>query len=255
MTSVLTIGSVDAATVPKPFLAGELRAERTVREALESRGHRACFVDVAHRPLADPAILLAGTGGLVVLGGADVDPSLYGLPADHPKVYGVNRVADEFEIAVIRGAEELGIPILCICRGAQLLNVAHGGTLIPDIADWAIHHGPTPETIFVTEQITVSPDSRLATAMGKVGLSVQNGHHQAVDVVGSGLKASAWAADGIIEALESEPGTSGWVVGVQWHPEHRDADSGSFTSLFDAFDAQLRTDGSRVYPPKHPADQ
>ncbi len=244
VANVVTLGCINPAVVPAPFVALEIRAERVVREALESRGCRVRFADISCRPVPDTTELLDGVAGVVLLGGADVDPALYGLPPDQPDVHGVDRVADEFEIATILHAERSGIPVLAICRGAQLLNVAHGGTLIPDIADWAIHHGPTPETIFVAEEVALVADSRLATITGRSTLTVRNGHHQAVDQVGSGLSVSATAADGIVEAIELDADAPAWALGVQWHPEHPDADPEVFSALFDAFVAQMRV-GSR----------
>lgn len=242
VTTVLTFGCIDESVVPGPFLALEIRAERTIRTALAARGCRVEFVDIAGHPLPDVADLLEAVSGLVLLGGADVDPALYGLPADHPNVHGVDRIADEFEIAALLRARELGIPVLCICRGAQVLNVAHGGTLIPDIEAWAIHHGPTRETIFVSEEIFLTADSRLADVVGRRRLVVQNGHHQAVAAVGAGLLVAARAADGIVEAIESAPEEPSWALGVQWHPEHPRADPDVFAALLDAFVAQVRAD-------------
>jgi putative glutamine amidotransferase len=236
---VLVVGSIDPATVPAQFLAGEINAERTVRIALETLGCRVRFVDIAIDPHLDVPRLLTGVSGLVVLGGADIDPALYGLSSDHPRVYGVNRAADDFTIAVLRAAEDLAIPMLCICRGAQILNVAHGGTLIPDIEDWTIHHGPTAENIFITEAVALAADSRLCAIVGTTRLAVQNGHHQAIDVVGDGLVATAWAADGIVEAVEFPLDSPTWAVAVQWHPEHRDADPKTFRTIIGAFVAEL----------------
>ncbi len=248
MPRVIAIGSTDEATVPAPFLPLELNARRTVSGDLAARGCSVQFVDIAHEPRPDVTELLDGVSGLVILGGADVDPTLYGLPADVPKVYGVNRAADEFSIAVIRRAEELRIPMLCICRGMQILNVAHGGTLIPDIEDWAIHHGPDAENIFVVEHVALDPDSRLATMVGRNRLAVQNGHHQAIDSVGAGLLATAWADDGMVEALETPADATIWAVGVQWHPEHPNADPAVRGVLFDGFVAQVRLGSAASCP-------
>lgn len=239
MARVLAIGSTDESTVPTAFLPLERNARRTVEDDLGARGCAVRFVDIAYEPRPDIVELLDGVSGLVILGGADVDPALYGLPSDLPKVYGVNRAADDFSIAVLQRAESLGIPMLCICRGMQLLNVAHGGTLIPDIEDWAIHHGPDAEHIFISEKVSVSPTSRLAAMVEVDRLSVQNGHHQAVDTVGSGLTATAWADDGVVEAVENEAGLGPWTVGVQWHPEHPNADPAVRAALFDGFVVQV----------------
>lgn len=116
-----------------------------------------------------------------------------------------------------------------------MLNVSRGGTLIPDIEDWAIHHGPSRETIFVREEVTLVAGSRLAALVNRSRLIVQNGHHQAVDVVGAGLSVAATAFDEIVEAIESTPEEPAWALGVQWHPEHADADPHVFAALLDAF--------------------
>lgn len=239
MTNTLVIGSHDEATVPAPFVLLEAAAERTVRGLLERRGCTVLFVDVAHRPLPDVTELLAGVSGLVLLGGADIDPTLYGLLPDQPNLDRVDREADEFSIAVVHRADELAIPMLCICRGMQVLNVARGGTLIPDIENWAIHHGPTQETIFVVEEVMLAAESRLAAMLGQRRLSVLNGHHQAVDVVGTGLIATARATDGLIEAIETDRNAASWAVGVQWHPEHPDADPTARTAIIDGFMAAI----------------
>lgn len=239
MTIILVIGSHDEAAVPAPFVPLEAAAERTVRALLERRACDVRFVDFAHRPLPDVTELLAGVSGLVLLGGADVDPTLYGLSPDQPNLGRVDREADEFSIAVVHRADELAIPMLCICRGMQVLNVARGGTLIPDIENWTIHHGPTQETIFVVEEVTLAEESRLAAMLGQRRISVLNGHHQAIDVVGSGLNAAAWAADGLIEAIETDRNAAAWAVGVQWHPEHADADPTARIAILDGFVAAV----------------
>ncbi len=110
------------------------------------------------------------------------------------------RVCSVRFVDAVRTARQLNVPILGICRGTQFINVAFGGTLIPDIADWAIHHGRTPETIFIAEQIAIAPSSRLAVVYQNTALTVRNGHHQAVARVGRGLVAAAAASDGIVEA-------------------------------------------------------
>lgn len=239
MDKVLILGCIDEASVPAAFLALEIRAERTMREAVEARGCDATFIDIAGPQLPEVDALVDEFAGLVLLGGADVDPTLYGLPADQPNVHGVNRTADEFEIAAILRARENGVPVLCICRGAQVLNVAHGGTLIPDITEWPIHHGPTPQSIFVSEEVFLTENSTLAGILGTSRTVVQNGHHQAVDAVGAGLRVAARAADGIIEAVESTDESPFWAIGVQWHPEHPNGRSHEFASLIDEFIRQV----------------
>ncbi|OBF27999.1 gamma-glutamyl-gamma-aminobutyrate hydrolase family protein [Mycobacterium sp. ACS4331] len=234
MTTVLVIGSADDQSLPAPFLRLSIAAERAVRKSLQTRGVDVRFVDTAHPPYPGLSESFDGASGLVMLGGGDIDPTLYGLPADQPGLYGVNRTIDEYAIAAVRTARDNGVPILGICRGSQLINVAYGGSLIPDIVDWAIHHGPTTDTIFISERISLAPASRLAGIFGTQTLIVKSGHHQAVDRVADGFVSAATADDGIVEAIESTDPTE-WIVGIQWHPEHAEADPRALDQLFDAF--------------------
>ena len=234
MSTVLVIGPAGDPSVPEAFQRLEIRAEEVVREQLESRGCTVRFVDTTRPPFTPRTDAFLGVRGVVLLGGGDVDPTMYGLPADQPNLAGVDRAVDEYAVDAVRAARHAGLPILGICRGAQILNVAFGGTLIPDIEDWGIHHGPTPETVFVPEEVSLTPSSRLAGIYGTTTLSVQNGHHQAVDRVAKGLVATGTAADGLVEAIESADGGE-WIVGMQWHPEHADADPDALRQLFDAY--------------------
>ena len=234
MSTVLVIGSADDQSLPAPFLRLAIDAERTVREALQARGVDVRFVDTAHPVYPDLEVSLDGVTGLVLLGGGDIDPTLYGLPADQPGLYGVDRTVDDYAIAAIRSVRDRRLPILGICRGSQLINVAYGGSLIPDISAWTIHHGPTAETIFVSEPVSLDPNSRLAAILGTDKLIVQSGHHQAIERVAEGFVTTGRAADGIVEAIESTD-ASEWLIGIQWHPEHQSADRPTRDLLFDAF--------------------
>ncbi|WP_042436833.1 gamma-glutamyl-gamma-aminobutyrate hydrolase family protein [Streptacidiphilus albus] len=178
--------------------------------------------------------LLDGCQGFLVPGGGDVDPALYGGAVDHPALYDVNREQDRLDLAVIRHARRTGRPYLGICRGMQLLNVEYGGSLHVDLARTSVLHDPTGVTRdeWALHDVEVAPDSRVAAAYagatGAAGaaevvaaggtLPIASGHHQAVDRAGAGLRVTARAADGCVEAVESLPGTP-WTVGVQWHPE------------------------------------
>lgn len=234
MSTILVIGSADDRSLPPPFLRLAIDAEAAVRRALESRGCTVRFVDTAHPPYPPLEDSFDGVAGLALLGGGDVDPTLYGLPADQPGLYGVNRAVDDYTISAVRTARDRGLPILGICRGSQVINVAYGGTLIPDITDWAIHRGPSAETIFISEQVTLQPDSRIAAILGSETVEVQNGHHQAIDRVADGFRVTGRAADGIVEAIESARGDE-WIVGIQWHPEHAEANPVHRDLLFGAF--------------------
>jgi putative glutamine amidotransferase len=191
---------------------------------------------------------VAGLDGLLVAGGPDIDPIRYGA-ARHPQTQPPVTVRDEWELAVTSHALRLGVPLLAICRGMQMLNVCRGGTLhqhVPDLVGHARHDGPTAG--YGRHQVRVSPDSMLAGILTQAPsdeyFNVPTHHHQAVNLLGDGLKAVAWEEDGTIEAVEAGPsaldGLSGFVLGVQWHPERGD-DPRLFTALVDAATARAAT--------------
>jgi len=202
-------------------------------DEVRASGGRPRLVDsAAAAPDAVDAIC-AGAGAVLFLGGADVDLSLYGYAGPAPRgYYGADRGADEFCIALIRESVERDLPLLALCRGSQLLNVAFGGTLIPDIEEWSIHRGPGGERLMIDEPVTLEPDSRIASVLGRTEVVVRNGHHQAVDRLGDGLRATAFAADGMVEATEHR--TASWVLGLQWHPAEAGGDARDRRRLFTA---------------------
>ncbi|HWG02129.1 MAG TPA: gamma-glutamyl-gamma-aminobutyrate hydrolase family protein [Trebonia sp.] len=169
---------------------------------------------------AEAENIVSRLDGVVIAGGADIDPAMYGAPA-HPRADFNSPDRDVWELAVAESALKLGVPLLGICRGAQMLNVASGGTLhqhIPDLVGHEHHSGTTEG--FGTHKVRVTAGSILKSILPDGGdyFAVPTHHHQAVDKLGDGLVAVAWAGDGIVEAIESElPGN--FVVGVQWHPE------------------------------------
>lgn len=174
---------------------------------------------------SDPAGLersasLAGVDAdaLLVLGGGDIDPSYSGQDpsAEIPNSYGVDAEADRVSIDIIRSYADGDLPVLGICRGSQLINVAWGGSILPDIDDYALHRGGHGEEMFVDEPVRVEPDTRLAGLIGSGPITVRSGHHQAVDRVAPGFRVAARAEDGIVEGIEHP---ARWVLGVQFHPE------------------------------------
>jgi putative glutamine amidotransferase len=172
--------------------------------------------------------------GLLVPGGPDVDPSLYGHEP-HRELGPTFPEIDRFEIAMIREAERRGLPLLAICRGMQVLNVAHGGTLdqhLPDHpGDDVVHRRPSLDDPIPMHEVAVEPGSRLAALLGRGRAVVNSYHHQAPLEVGDGLRAVAHAPDGVIEGLEAVDGS--FVVGVQWHAEAM-TDRPEQAALFDA---------------------
>jgi putative glutamine amidotransferase len=156
--------------------------------------------------------------GICLSGGPDLDPSSYGARA-HPELGPVAKELDDFELAVAAAADARGIPILAICRGAQALNIARGGTLeqhLPDRVDSIDHRQEEPGTR-TTHAVRINPDSKLAALMGERRIQVNSFHHQAVDKLGAGLVAVAWAPDEVVEGLEDPE--RDFLIGVQWHAE------------------------------------
>jgi putative glutamine amidotransferase len=191
-----------------------------------------------------PDEALAAVDGLLLTGGGDIDPKHYGQPPS-PHVELAEAGRDEFEIAVSRSALERDLPILAICRGLQVLNVAAGGTLVqhvPDAVGTAIAHSIDEPKNQLAHSVRVVAGSALAGALGTrvvtVDMCVVNSrHHQAVDAVAPGFVVSATAPDGIIEAIERRDRR--FCVGVEWHPENFWA-TGEFAPLFEAFVGSCR---------------
>jgi putative glutamine amidotransferase len=165
------------------------------------------------------AAVLDGVHGLALTGGADLDPELYGAVRDtHTGPAKPDR--DAWEIALLRAALERAMPVLAICRGLQVLNVALGGDLIQHLPDAVGHagHCPVPGR-HGGHEVRTAAGSRVGELLG-ASADVATYHHQAAGRLGTGLVATGWAADGTVEAVEHAGAE--WVVGVQWHPEVRD---------------------------------
>lgn len=163
--------------------------------------------------------LLDRVDGVCLSGGPDIDPSAYGAEP-HPQLGPTDREVDDFELALVRGAQARDLPTLCVCRGMQTLNVARGGTLIQDLPSQRpsdVAHRQEVSGTQATHRVRVDPDSALASALGAVDVEVNTFHHQAVDRLGGGLRAVAWAPDDLVEGIEDPD--QRFVVGVQWHAE------------------------------------
>lgn len=207
--------------------------------ALRAAGADVRVVDAAS--VSDSAdALLKDVDGLLILGGGDIDPALYGQQPTTSKLYGVNARTDRLEIALASTAMGERMPLLGICRGLQVLNVAAGGTIVQHLGPGQ-HSGTSDNSTMTDHDVSLVPGSRLAALYPQGELRIRSGHHQAVDRVGEGLRVTAISDDGVIEALESiEPleSAQSWVVGVQWHPEDPDADAGDLAALMTEFVAQ-----------------
>jgi putative glutamine amidotransferase len=215
--------------------------------SVEQAGARVRVLEVTESPRS----VLAEIDGLLLTGGGDVDPALYGATR-HPSVCDAEPGRDEFEIDLARRALREDLPLLAICRGAQVLNVALGGTLVQDLPSerpsglaHAVEHPKNARC----HDVSVEPSSKLAGILGPrlSGTSrclVNSRHHQSVERLGEGLVPTARAGDGVVEAIEAPQ--AGFCIGVQWHPENF-CDTGDFRPLFDAFvrAAAGRGDGPR----------
>jgi putative glutamine amidotransferase len=170
-------------------------------------------------PADSVARLIQGLDGLVLTGGTDVNPALYDA-APHEHTEPPDRRRDRFELSLARAAIEAQLPVLAICRGMHILNVARGGTLIQHLPDAVGHNGHAPDPVKMTpEDVQFSAGSQLGKLLG-ARARVPALHHQAIQRAGSGLIAVAWAEDQVIEAVELQGHR--FAVGVQWHPEEGD---------------------------------
>jgi putative glutamine amidotransferase len=191
--------------------------------AIHGAGGMMAMLPPDRRATEDPDELLERLDALVLGGGADMDPEDQGVEA-HPETVGTNPDRDRFEIALARGALERGIPLLGVCRGMQVMNVAWGGTLDQHLPDRFGHEGhrPVPGS-WAEHEVHIQPDSLAARAAGTERLMVKSHHHQGVDSVAENLVASAWATDDdVVEAIESRDGQ--FALGVLWHPEEDPGD-------------------------------
>jgi putative glutamine amidotransferase len=209
-----------------------LLREDYVKSVVVSEGLPYVLAPVFDRDI--PA-LLDRLDGLVLTGGSDVDPSIYG-EAPHPQLGPVFRERDDFELALCREALRRDLPILAICRGHQVLNVATGGTLIQDIPfqlPRAVNHDPERERWETAHEVLVLPGTKLRALVGRDRIAVNSFHHQAVKDLGRSLVVCARSAvDDLIEGVEATDRR--FVLGVQWHPEGFWNQEETFHPLFEA---------------------
>lgn len=222
---------VVAVTAPRRQVDGRERV--TLNTAYVRALDRAGLVPLALPTMLAPeraaqALHISGVRGLVLTGGEDVAPARYGA-TPHPKLEDTDPARDAAEAALIAAARERRLPILAICRGIQILNVALGGTLYQDLG--SERPGPVTHTGDDSRHsVRVEPGSLLERTLGARSTIVNSRHHQAIRDLAPGLRAVAWAEDGLIEAVEAADSNAPWTLAVQWHPEDLNE-----RALFDGF--------------------
>lgn len=187
---------------------------------------------------ADIEEFLGLVNGIILTGGVDVDSQLYG-ENPIPLQGSIDPLRDSFELSLIKAALRIRKPIFAICRGIQLLNVAAGGTLYQDVngqLKGSLKHRQQAPTYYPTHKVRLEEGSRLYGIFGKSSVGVNSFHHQAVKDIAPAFRATAWADDDLIEAIEWEG--SDFIVGVQWHPERMI--DGEMLKLFEAFTIALK---------------
>jgi putative glutamine amidotransferase len=232
--------------------------------------HRAGGIPLGLPDLKDAAgakAVLSRVDGLVLAGGADLSPRSYGEEPLRPEWSG-DAIRDAYELRLVEAARELGLPILGVCRGIQLLNVALGGTLYQDIVtqrEGSLLHRDWHEYDALGHELRIEPGSWVSRVYGDVtSLHVNSVHHQGLRELAQPLRATAWAPDGMIEAVELRTPEAGdqrnqwnqWIMGVQWHPEWLESPGGDPRSaaggravgnaIFEAFVAECQARMSRV---------
>jgi gamma-glutamyl-gamma-aminobutyrate hydrolase PuuD len=185
----------------------------TYVDAVERAGGRPLVVPPTEHGVEET---LEALDGLLLSGGSDLDPGLYGAEP-HPWTRGVQEWRDRAELALLRGALDRELPVLAVCRGSQVLNVALGGDLVQHLPDEVGHEGHKLDPgVFGDHDIRLDPESRIGRLVG-AHAPIKSHHHQGFGALGEGLRPFAWADDGTIEGLEDE--ARPFAVGVLWHPE------------------------------------
>ncbi len=233
---VLTVGYYIRPGKIRGWQSGAFAMPELYIEALARAGVTAVLLPQTEQTNSEA--ILESFSGLLLVGGGDVDPRRYGAEP-HSALYGIDARRDAAEIALVRTADRIGMPMLAICRGPQLVNVAFGGTLIqhlPDDPDM-LEHGVPADGAPTMHEVKVAESSRLFGAVGEATLRCESHHHQGLERLGDGLVPTAWTGDGLVEAIERE---DGWLVGVQWHPERTAASDSAQQAIFDGFAQEVR---------------
>ncbi|WP_405631693.1 gamma-glutamyl-gamma-aminobutyrate hydrolase family protein [Streptomyces sp. NBC_00016] len=225
-TSVRPLIAIPArfsATTSALRYAAEVNARALIEAVWRAGGEPATI----HPAKGDVASRLARFDGVLLPGGGDLAPHRYGVTDTHGSVYDVDDLQDAFDLELARRTLDSGLPLLAICRGLQVVDVALGGTLEQDMG------GPGREHRHVVHPVEVRRGTLLERATGAQKVEVSCYHHQRVSGIAAGLTVTARAADGTVEGLEL-PGARGWFTAVQWHPEDTAHEDPAQQGLFDA---------------------
>lgn len=234
----IVIATNERPAMPAYHAYSTLLAERAATEA-RAAGWRVELVAAAQSGVVGTLRRTEHSDALVLLGGEDIAPEYYGAARGYRGEGSHLETADEAQLALVRRAAERGVPLLGVCRGHQLINVAFGGTLVQDLGEGSAHRndGVPVELIMATHDVEVTRGSALAARLGAVA-STQSAHHQAIDRLGADLLVAATAADGVIEAIEHRDLP---ITGVQWHPEDLRAPRGQFAAALASVASPRRT--------------
>lgn len=236
MTDSPIFVAVPARPAKQPSAADQVPEQGNYPKVLE------CLRQVGLTPriVSDTSADLSDVVGVVVPGGGDINPDLYGGKMIE-QVYGVDPSQDLLDIHLIQAALERGLPLMGICRGTQMINVVKGGSLYEDLPAHSIQHHnnisvDADSSVFVSHEVSITANTKLSRSLeGRQSAFVRSAHHQCVRDLGADLRVVATAEDGIVEAFE---GTKEWILAVQWHPEAELADGpikyGQFQLFADA---------------------
>ena len=218
-------------SAPVLLVYREVDRLRPYRNALDAAG-----VAAAAHSASEP-LTLNGYSGLVLTGGTDVDPALYGEPRQ-PETEEPDHERDSRELSLLAEALAADLPVLAICRGAQLLNVHYGGSLVQHLIPPENHVRRTVDASLPVHDVIIEPGTLLARIAGAATWPVNSRHHQAINRLGQGLHRSAVARDGVVEAVEMPDRR--FVMGVQWHPEDMALRDEGQLRIFEAFGEAVR---------------
>ncbi|MGH3521077.1 MAG: gamma-glutamyl-gamma-aminobutyrate hydrolase family protein [Haloechinothrix sp.] len=231
---LIGVAGMRSASISGLRRSGSVAAERVLEAVYRAGGEPLTLFHGDPAELGDRLVVL---DGVVLPGGNDLDPRRYGAPERHPATGPTDDTQDEADLAVAMGCLRADMPMLAICRGMQVLNVALGGTLVQHLEPSSVDH------VNGFHQVRLEPGSLVAHVMGATTLSVSSYHHQAVGRVGRGLSVVGRASDGCVEALQHAGAP---VLAVQWHPEDDAAEAPPEQALFDWVVEQARNSSRTV---------